>query len=180
MARNKALMATTPLGYMPMHLPEEAEEGDERTKAAIMRDKQQQEKEEKLQQQRQESLARFKKREWDHGRFHALQSMRLSREQLQVKVRGALDAYGVRSNAAELRSKVEVSLVMLQGASVSITCCACWPLAGQGAFILRSLMHWFFLAVSSSTRERYEASIWETDWSNRPAQLAVRVSAIKP
>ena len=38
MERNQALMATTELGHMPMHLPEEAEEGDERTKAAIKRD----------------------------------------------------------------------------------------------------------------------------------------------
>ena len=141
MERYKALMATTELGHMPMHLPEEAEEGDERTKAAIKRDQEQQEKEKKQQQTDRESSACFNKRDWDHSRFYALQSRRLSRQQLQAKVQGVLEAYGLRKKSAELRNKVEVSVghaARREHHMVRL------PQAAQAAFILISLMRSFF------------------------------------
>ena len=154
MERYKALMATTELGHMPMHLPEEAEEGDERTKAAIKRDQEQQEKEKKQQQTDRESSARFNKRDWDHSRFYALQSRRLSRQQLQAKVQGVLEAYGLRKKSAELRNKVEVSV----GHAARREHHMVRLLASSSAGCFHSYFpHAFFLfSICSSTPHRYE------------------------
>ena len=167
--RNQALMATTELGHMPMHLPEEAEEGDERTKAAIKRDQEQQEKEKKQQQKDRESSARFNMRDWDHGHFHALQSRRLSRGQLQAKVQGVLTAYGLRKESAELRNKVEVSAGHAARCKREHHMLRLLAPSSAGRFHSSFLMHSFLPSFVHPFITGMK-SICE-DTSNRPAQL---------
>ncbi|KAL3137874.1 hypothetical protein ABBQ38_005127 [Trebouxia sp. C0009 RCD-2024] len=105
--RLKAHLKTIPRGYALMHLPEEAEEGDEETTQAILRDRQRQQQEAQQQARKQKSLARFNKRAWVRGgcTYQDLLSGKLSREQVQGKLLGALDAYAERQDSAELRDK---------------------------------------------------------------------------
>ncbi|KAL3162679.1 hypothetical protein ABBQ38_008724 [Trebouxia sp. C0009 RCD-2024] len=120
MERLEGRLKSTKLGYARMDLPEEAEPGDEETAAIIRRVKEQQKKEEAVQQKEQKVLARFLKREWGHRGFEALQSRRLSREQLQDKVWGALDAFAERRDLDELRHKVEALLPLTEPSQVLV------------------------------------------------------------
>lgn len=141
MERLEGHLKTTKLGYARMNLPDEAEPGDEDTAAIIRRVKEQQKKEEAVQQKEQRILKRFLKRDWGHSGFEALQSRRLSREQLQDKVWGALNAFAERRDSDELRHKVEVSLIMLQGASMSIDMVCLLASTSAGCVLDPSLAH---------------------------------------
>ncbi|KAL3162678.1 hypothetical protein ABBQ38_008723 [Trebouxia sp. C0009 RCD-2024] len=120
MERLEGRLKTTKLGYGRMHLPEEAEPGDQETAAIIRRVQEQQKKEEAVQQKEQKVLARFLKRDWGHSGFEALQCRRLSREQLQDKVWGALDAFAERRDSHELRHKVEALLPLTEPRQVFV------------------------------------------------------------